>query len=164
MHLQLFFAEVKMASFFVKVEKLKRCATLYMKENSDMPELWSMPQTYILILCRTPGISQEELARTLLIDKSSVTRHLARLEGMGYVERHPSESDKRVTLVYPTKKAYEAMNSITSSIQSWNDYLLGDFTPDEKEQFLDLFNRVIARADRYAANETYIVSREDDKK
>ena len=50
------------------------------------------------------GLSQEELARYICTNKSTVTRHVTQLEENGYVERRPSESDRRVMRVYPTER------------------------------------------------------------
>ena len=62
---------------------------------------------YLLRLCRCPGISQEELARALYFNKSTVTRQIAALERQGLVRRELSPEDRRRQLVYPTERALE---------------------------------------------------------
>lgn len=150
-----------MLSLFRRTEILKRCATLYMKENSDISEVWPVLQSYVPVLCASPGISQEEISKRLIIEKSSVTRHLAKLENMGYVERRQSENDKRIMLVYPTKKVYEDRDKIRNSILAWDDFMLRDLTEDEKKEFLRLSDKVMARAYSYLEKEKYLLTREE---
>ena len=54
---------------------------------------------YLLRLCRCPGLTQEELAKALYFNKSTVTRQIAALERQGLVRREPSPEDRRCQLV-----------------------------------------------------------------
>lgn len=66
---------------------------------------------YLFRLCHEPGLSQDELARRLYVNKSNVARQVAKLEQQGYVMRKSSPEDKRVQLVYPTEKAIKLLPS-----------------------------------------------------
>mgnify|MGYP002513349744 CR=1 FL=1 len=88
---------------------VSRCATIWRTDKLEGTELGDQHYSYILVVCRRPGISQDAISRRLFINKSNVTRHLTQLEKNGYVERRQSEEDKRVMLVYPTEKAYEVL-------------------------------------------------------
>ena len=59
---------------------------------------------YIIQICRHPGISQEELARAICVNKSNVARQLAVLEADGLLTRTPDPEDRRVMQVFPTEK------------------------------------------------------------
>ena len=109
--------------------------------------------SYTLTLCRMPGISQDELAREICINKSNVTRHLAALEESGYVERKPSEQDKRVTLVFPTQKAYDILPTVRGVIKEWNEYLTEGMDQEELERFALTLSRIAERAREYSARE-----------
>jgi DNA-binding MarR family transcriptional regulator len=102
--------------------------------------------SYILTLCRHPGMSQEQIARHIYINKSNVTRHLAQLEQRGFVERRQNEKDRREQLVYPTKKAYDVLPEVTAVIRSWNEYLTEGFSDEEMEQFNAMLDRIARRA------------------
>ena len=109
--------------------------------------------SYILAVCRNPGISQDELAREICINKSNVTRHLAALEESGYVERKPSEQDKRVTLVFPTEKALDILPTVRSVIREWNEYLTEGMDEEELERFALTLSRIAERARQYSERE-----------
>lgn len=123
---------------------------MFRSANLENEELKPCLQSYILALTRTPGLSQEQIARRLCVDKSSVTRALNNLEKMGYVERKRHDTDKRITLVYPTEKAVQSREPIKAVLKEWNEYLNGAFTPDEAAQFITLLEKAAHRAADYA--------------
>ena len=108
---------------------------------------------YLLRLCRCPGISQEELARALYFNKSTVTRQIAALERQGLVRRELSPEDRRRQLVYPTERALEIAPKIREMVCGWNDYLLADLTEEERLQLQALMERVSQRARDYIDRE-----------
>ena len=118
--------------------------------NIKNEELKPCLQSYILALTGTPGMSQEQIARRLCVDKSSVARALASLEKMGYVERKRHENDRRIALVYPTEKAFGSREEIRSNYRAWNEYINEAFTPDEAECFGALLEKAAVRAAEYA--------------
>ncbi len=68
----------------------------------------SPPHAFLLRLVLTePGIQPRELAETLQLNRSTVTRFLDSLEKKGFVIRQFGERDGREVSVYPTQKAEE---------------------------------------------------------
>ena len=104
---------------------------------------------YLTALYRHPGISQEELARQLNVNKSSVTRQLTTLEENGYIRREAAPADKRILLVFLTDKAQALIDRIFSCYGNWNSYLTQDFTEDEKKLLSQLMARIAERAENY---------------
>ena len=90
-----------MPKFMRLVNIISRSQALYRSDRLKEETLLPWHYNYVMPICFHPGLSQEQLARHVCMDKSNVTRHLAKLEEQGYVERRPSETDKRVTLVHP---------------------------------------------------------------
>ncbi|MGZ2483766.1 DNA-binding MarR family transcriptional regulator [Rhizobium pisi] len=61
------------------------------------------PHLDILVnLCRFEGISQQELARKLLVGRSNMSMLLPQMEKRGLIERRGDERDKRVLRLYLT--------------------------------------------------------------
>lgn len=125
---------------------ISRCAGIYRAERFKKIDLGQNHHSYLLCLSRHPGISQDELSHLIYINKSNVTRHLARLEQQGYVVRKQSEEDKRVILVYPTEKVEEVLPQIRASLKEWNDIVLEDFSEEEKEILLGFLKRIKEKA------------------
>jgi len=141
-----------MVAFMRYVSVTARCSGEYRNERFKELGLCGFQYTYITHLCRHPGVSQEELSHIIHVNKSNVTRQLTALEEKGFVERRTSAADKRVTEVYPTQKAYDALPLIHEVLHDWNNYLTEGFTEEERQTLSDLMARVSERAVEYIEN------------
>lgn len=125
---------------------LRRCRREYM-----MPlGLKGIHARLFMTICRTPGCSQDQLAKRLWTDKSTIARQMDLLENKGYVFREPSATDKRVLCVYPTEQMQEFQKGLKVAMEQWEDTLLQDLTPEEREQLNSLLKRVHDRIDKEA--------------
>lgn len=138
-----------MHPFMKQISVTYRCGMRYRERELADTGLAGIHTPYLTTLFRHPGISQEELARKLHVNKSSVTRQLGALEQNGYVRRAPSQEDKRAVLVYPTEKALALQERIREVLQGWNAYLTADMTEEERETLARLMERVAKRAEDY---------------
>ena len=132
-----------------QINIISRCATMYRDRALSDTGLAGCHTPYILALYRIPGCTQEELARDLNVNKSSVARQLAVLEERGFIRREPSPGDRRSQLVYPTQRALDLQPRILQVLYEWNAYLTGELTPEEQEVLSGLICRVADRAERY---------------
>lgn len=122
---------------------------MYRAEKLRGTDLGAAHHPYLFTVCRQPGISQEALARCIYVNKSNVTRNLAALEKNGYITRRPSDTDKRVMLVFPTQKAQDALPTLRAIMHDWNDLVAADLTPEEQEQLRSMLARIARRATGY---------------
>jgi len=98
------------------------------------------------VLFDQDGISQNDIANILHMDKGAVSRALRKLEQVGYVERKKSKFDRRRNLVYLTDKARRMESTLFSVLASWSDTLAGGFTDEERRQTLELLKRMVENA------------------
>lgn len=84
-------------------------------------------------------ISTKDLSHVLGIRVSSLNEMLAKLEKGGYVERHPSEEDKRVMLVTLTQKGRDA-----DQVEAAPTGAFSCLTDEEQEQMAAYLDRLIA--------------------
>ena len=141
-----------MVSFMRYINVTARCAAEYRNDHLADIGIVGLQYSYLLNICRNPGVSQEELSHLIHVNKSNVTRQLASLEENGFIERSTSPADKRVTLVYPTQKAHDALPEIHKVLHDWNKYLTEGFSDEERETLRSLMERVSARAIDYMEN------------
>lgn len=139
-----------MPSLMRYINIVSRCATIWRTDNLEGTELGDQHYSYILVVCRRPGISQDAISRRLFINKSNVTRSLAYLEEHGFVTRERDPEDRRQTLVYPTEKALEILPKVREIIRGWNSYITEGFTEEEMEMYMAMTERIAARAAEYA--------------
>src|SRR6187399_33643 len=85
-------------------------------------EQWSV----LYHLWKQDGISQQELCNRTFRDKPSITRLVDNLEKLQLVKRVPSESDRRINLVFLTKQGIK-LEEQTMNIaeETLNDALTG---------------------------------------
>ena len=95
-------------------------------------------------ICGVPGQSQDQIAKRMGFDKSTIARQLELLEDKGFVERRPSESDKRVLCVFPTQKMLEFQVGLKAAMDAWDEELLQDLTAEEREQLSVIFSKIRA--------------------
>ena len=107
----------------------------------------SLHARFLLEVCRTPGITQDQLTQLLGFDKSSVARQAAFLEEQGYLHRQTG-SDKRVLLLQPTEKTLALEPELTRQMNLWEQTLLQDLSPEEQQTLLELLRRVRSRAEK----------------
>lgn len=143
------YKEEKMSSLSRNINVISRCAAAYRAERLDGRGISSAHYFYILAIGKNPGISQDKLAKKLYINKSSVARALQTLEGDGFIERRQSETDRRITLVYPTQKGEELLPFISEITGDWNSFLFEALDENEQEIFKTLLEKVTKRAASY---------------
>lgn len=131
------------------INSTSRCGSAWRTEKLKDTDLGESHHTYIFTVCRHPGISQEAIAKRLFINKSNVTRSLAHLEKHGYVTRERSAADKRVTLVYPTEKAFDTLPLVRQMLGEWNNIITRGFSAEELEIFTEMMERVAHNAKEY---------------
>lgn len=141
-----------MTAYMKYINIISRCAAQYRNERLENSDLNGCQCTYIINICKNPGISQDELADMIYINKSNVTRQLSALEENGYITRSLRESDRRVTEVYPTRKALDILPEIKEFLHIWNEYITSDLTEEEKQQFFTLLERIADKAKLYVKN------------
>ncbi len=139
-----------MPTFMRKIAVITRCGAMFRAEKLNELGLGDNRHSYILSLCRNPGISQDALSKKLFINKSNVTRTLATLEKLGYVWREQSAEDKRVTLVYPTQKAVDTLPKIRAVLKEWREFLTEGFTEEEIAVLDESLSRLASRVAVYA--------------
>lgn len=146
-----------MPSIMRYIGVINRCAALFRGEKLAGYGIAPNQHTYVLNICRNPGITQEQLCRKIYINKSNVARTLSRLERDGFCERRPSEADKRSLCIYPTQKMLDVCPVVHDTLRQWNEFITGDFPPEDVERFREMLaviaSRSISYADEYAEHD-----------
>lgn len=92
------------------------------------------------------GLSQEELASVLFLDKAVVTRSLTLLEQKGLVRREQDMHDRRVKRIFLTEYAKTQKEFFQGIIKSWVKYLASGMDPDEVGTMIQGFHDAANRA------------------
>lgn len=132
--------------FMKQLGELWRCANLYRTAQYAALGIGSYQDSYLLHICREPGIPQDRLAEVIYVNKSNVARQLASLEEKGFITRTPDPQDRRSLLVYPTQKATDALPAIHKVHRAWNEMVLEGFGEEERRLVADFARRLSENA------------------
>ena len=130
-----------MARFMKMLNNICRSHAIYRHSRVSADDLQSSHYAFVLAICREPGRSQEDLARELCVNKSTVARNINYLEEKGYVSRTPLPQDKRQFSVFPTEKALRVLPEIRIASAEWMTLLSQGISQAE----LDTFDSVLKR-------------------
>ena len=142
---------VIMPKIMRRMNIISRCAGLYRAQQLEDAGLRPVHHSYILMIYKNEGKSQDWLARQLCLSKSNVTRHITYLENEGYIERRPDENDKRQMLVYPTDKLRDIYPRVRKITDEWNAYVSDGITDKELEAFHSTLDKMLERAQELAS-------------
>jgi len=135
-----------MPALMHNINAIARCSAAYRSENLAPLGLKAVHASYLATLCRSPGITQEKLAKLVFVNKSNCARQLAILEENGFVQRQPSVEDKRAILVYPTEKALSVLPQIRQGFRDWEALVAEDLTEDERQLLISMLGKIKIRA------------------
>ncbi len=139
------------------LNNISRSQAIYRHSRISAEDLQPGHYAFVLAICREPGRSQEELARELCINKSTVARNINYLEEKGYISRNPLPKDKRQFAVYPTEKMLDVLPEIKKASVEWMTLLSEGISQEE----LDIFNAVLERMQERARE---IIAKQEENK
>ena len=141
-----------MSQIIRDITEIVRCTTQYRGEALAPMGLKSCHASYLTEICATPGISQDQLASRICINKSNVARQAAILEEDGFIIRTPSATDKRIMQLFPTQKTLDLLPQIAQLLTGLESCLTADMTDEETELLENLLRRMLSKASDWMDN------------
>ena len=138
-----------MPALMYHLTKISRVAAQYRTEQLAPLGLKACHGSYLQEICGRPGISQEQLAESICINKSNVARQAAALEEGGFIKRCCCDKDKRIMRLYPTEKTLALMPEIDRIMYSWQDLLTQDLSEAEQDLLATMLQKMKSRAVGY---------------
>ena len=123
------------------INRLHRLQTAFRQERLG-GDICAAHHVFVFTICAHPGLSQDEIARALYLNKSTVTRALSSLEERGLVRRELNPEDKRQTLVYPTEDMLKMLPKVHEIAAVWNGIIEKDIPEDELAVFYSVLLRM----------------------
>jgi MarR family transcriptional regulator, lower aerobic nicotinate degradation pathway regulator len=100
----------------------------------------------LLVALREDGpASQAALGRRLAADRSDMHRTVGDLEARGLIAREPDPADRRRNVVTLTAPGAEALRDVDARVDAAQAELLEPLEPAERDEFVRLLTRVLAR-------------------
>jgi MarR family transcriptional regulator for hemolysin len=99
--------------------------------------------TALFALTAKGPLIQRELAKLLNVEGPTLTRHLARMESEGLIERHRTTADRRAAVVRLTEAGEAMYARLCGIVSAGGDTVLKGFSPREIEEFTGYLTRLI---------------------
>ena len=113
-----------------------------LREN-NMADLEGARGRIIFALWGKDGVPIKILCEKTSLDKSTLTGIIDRLERDGYIERKPSQTDKRSTLICLTGKEQEFAKHVQNVSNKMNKIFFKGFSDEEIMQFDSMLERIL---------------------
>lgn len=94
--------------------------------------------SYLLLMAiydQGEGVRGSDLAETFAVHKSTISRSITTLEGLGLVERLADPHDGRAQRLKASSKAARRIEQIRSRGHEWLAEVLSEWTPEERATF-----------------------------
>ncbi len=131
-----------MSQFSRDINTIDRYLRHHRREYMEPLGLKGIHARLFMLICRKPGCSQDQLAKQMGFDKSTIARQLELLEDQGYVMRNAGQKDKRILCVYPTEKMCQFQPGLDAAMQKWEETLLQDLSVEERRQLTGFLSRI----------------------
>ena len=107
----------------------------------------SMPEWRIMmILAEYPDISADEVCRRTKIEKSVVSRSVARLLGRHLINRDVDDNDRRRSILRLSGTGLSVYDEVMPIARDYEAELLADLTAEELEYFNKTIDRLMDKA------------------
>jgi len=115
----------------------------YSEEKLEPYQISNGLYIYLIFVYKKPGLTLNEISKTLEVDKAYTTRAIKKLVDLGYFEKIIDEKDNRALHVYPTRKCTDVMEKMVNLFSEWEDIALKNFSKEEKETITNLSHKII---------------------
>ena len=140
---------IKMAKFMKNINLVSRSAEVFREERLKDCGIKGCQSKYVLVIAQNPGVSQEEISRSLFVNKSNVARQISLLEEGGFVKKVENDKDRRAVLLYPTQKLLDALPRVREVLAEWRALVTGGFSEEEKRQLQYLSEKMVENARKF---------------
>lgn len=124
-------------ALFQKNRYLTNCLNETLKQHN----LYSSQWTIIYCLHTHGPMTLTQIWKYLNVEAPSITRAVARLETLGWVQRVDG-TDKREKIVTLTGMAEESLPAIEQTILAFEEEMIGSMTIEEQQQFMNLLQKM----------------------
>ena len=109
----------------------------------------TLVQAGILFLLKEKnGQAMSQLSRRLILDNSTITGLVDRLEKSSFVLRKANPKDRRIFLIYITPQGVKEVNKAKTVINRVNEEIKADFSVKEIESFKKILNSFVVKFKR----------------
>ncbi|MEG0291581.1 MAG: MarR family winged helix-turn-helix transcriptional regulator [Anaerovoracaceae bacterium] len=138
--------------FFINFSIIHRSTVKFLISRLKEESIEDAIPPIIMLTYKNPGVTQDYIAKTLRIDKGAIAKGIQKQIKAGYIDRAPSQSDKRAYNLSLTSEG----EAIIPKLQKIEKELKGIFTsalsPDEVLELDRLLKKISTNIDERGVN------------
>lgn len=92
------------------------------------------------------SISQDQISENLMIDKTTTSKALKKLEEIHFIIRRQDTNNRRKNIVDLSDKGIEHIKNYVNIHNNWFEDVCNELSEDEQEQFENILNKVLKSA------------------
>ncbi|NJB68146.1 DNA-binding MarR family transcriptional regulator [Desulfobaculum xiamenense] len=131
-----------------RVTRLARLNSAFLDRLVESMDIGHGQIPYLCALLACEGLTQDELAAGVGVNRSATARALALLESKGLVSRRENSENRRQKLVFPSERARRMADDFYAVLDRENEVLFEGLSEDERRVALDIMDRMMANVQR----------------
>ena len=130
----------------IYISVLYRQFQIYINNNTKDLQISASEYIFLMEMYKNDNISQEQLSKNLIIDKSATARAIKSLEEKEYIIRKKDDNDKRTNRIKLTKKGIEIKDRLSNLLEEWNNEITSDIDKNLLNTVIDTINKMSIKA------------------
>lgn len=130
-----------------KLSLISKSGWKYTRNRLTHPGLTNAAYDVCGIICQSGSTNQDNIAKALRMDKSSVAKVVNKCVEDGLIERRINPNNRREYILTLTPEGQESVGELISLVEQWQQDVLSVLSEEEQKQFLDMIQKVKNQAD-----------------
>ena len=130
----------------IYISVLYRQFQIYINNNTKDLQISASEYIFLMEMYKNDNMSQEQLSKNLIIDKSATARAIKSLEEKEYIIRKKDDNDKRTNRIKLTKKGLEIKDILSNLLEEWNNEITIDIYKNLLNTVIDTINKMSIKA------------------
>ena len=130
-----------------KMGVVSRLAWEYAREKMDTDGLSNVQSKVCIAIYNDPGLSQDDVARVLGMDKSSIAKLIAKLMDGKYVTRQTNPQDRREYKLYLDERGEKATLELVSYLNEFQERFITSIRAELLDELNDVLNSILEAAE-----------------
>ena len=130
----------------IYISVLYRQFQIYINNNTKDLQISASEYIFLRQMYKNDNMSQEQLSKNLIIDKSATARDIKSLEEKEYIIRKKDDNDKRTNRIKLTKKGIEIKDRLSNLLEEWNNEITSDIDKNLLNTVIDTINKMSIKA------------------
>ena len=130
----------------IYISVLYRQFQIYINNNTKDLQISASEYIFLMEMYKNDNMSQEQLSKNLIIDKSATARAIKSLEEKEYIIRKKDDNDKITNRIKLTKKGIEIKDRLSNLLEEWNNEITSDIDKNLLNTVIDTINKMSIKA------------------